>query len=388
MDNALGLIIFLFLTIVSLLFFLEAQTLANSLVLRSEERMRIERLRSRESLSIRWIDGYHIVVTNKGEPTVLRYIYVHINGSRSPSLFKELNLSDTNLKTTWSGQGIPLGDGMPAGIRLLEFARPRMRCDHPGCVGKVTVWDDRGVGDLWWEGNPTAARLDDGLKGYSFYVNLSSSEQRQGHFSLHANYDYSACSWIKVDNPKGSGSPWVVLSYQNIIKFLVDPHSGSPRILVEWLGFTGSPIVLKQPENQSVPADRWNYYCTTTRRYWNGTHWINDFYFLVNGRVVDQNQTNNDNGFQPNLDQIMFPGATSMADGAWYDELFAAPTFLTNQEIMEMYLGTNPSTLGLPSYSRFSFESGSLITSIDIVTDLGRVFSSENPGSQLASTRP
>ncbi len=373
MDSAIGLIFFVFLTVIALSFFLSAQTTASQSVVKMRKKLEMERERSKESILIRWLDRYNLLVVNRGRSTVLRYLYVHINGSRTPTFFKELSINDTNLPAgTWAGSGVPLGEGESVKVSLLEYVKPHMDCDHPDCTGFVTVYDDRDVGDLRWGNNPVAARLEEGLRGYSLHVDLNYDNWGVGHFQLPSNYNYTGCSWIMVTNPRGSGSPWLLLKLQDF-EFWVDPHSGSPRVIAR----LANGVELDQPDERVAAPEDWSHYCVTTRRYWNGTNWISEFYFLVNGRIVDF-ESEVDSGFQPNLNQINLPQSTNMADDAWFDEIFAAPVYLTPSQVRKLSFGDLPDGLSPTSYSRFSFENvRNRITAVEIVTDLGRVFSSE-----------
>ena len=381
MDSAIGLIFFVFLTIIALSFFIVAQTTASQSIMKMRKKLDMERERAKENLLIRWLDSYHLLVTNTGRATILRYIYVHINGSRTPTYVRELTLNDTNLPAgSWSGTGVPLGEGESVKISLLNYVKPKMTCDHPDCTGFVTVYDDRGVGDLRWGNNPIAASLTDGYRGYSLRVDLDYDNWGIGHFQLPSNYNYTGCAWMRVINPRGSGSPWLLLKFQDF-EFWVDPHSGRPRVIAK----VTNGIELDQPDERIAPPDLWNYYCITTRRYWNGSAWLSEFFFLINGRIVD-NETQINSGFQPNLNQIDLPQSTSMADEAWFDELFASPRYLSPAQVRKLVYGEIPEGLGPSDYSRFSFEDVSKrITAVDLVTDLGRVFSSE---ARAVSSQP
>ncbi len=372
MDSAIGLIFFVFLTVIALSFFLSAQTSASQSVVEMRKKLEMERERSKESVLIRWLDRYSLLIVNRGRPTVLRYLYVHINGSRTPTFFKELSINDTNLPAgTWTGPGVPLGEGESVKVSLLEYVRPYLKCDQPDCTGFVTLYDDRGVGDLRWGDNPVAAGLEEGLRGYSLRVDLDHDNWGEGHSWLSPSYNSTGCSWIMVTNPEGSGSPWLLLKLQDI-EFWVDPHSGSPRVIARLT----NGVELDQPDDGAAP-DGWNHYCVTTRRYWNGTNWISYFYFLVNGQIVDL-ESLVDNDFQLNLSRIVLPQSTSMADEAWFDEIFVATVYLTPSQVRKLSFGYPPGGLSTASYSMFSFEDvNSRITAVEIVTDLGRVFSSE-----------
>lgn len=380
MDEAIGLAFFSFMMLAVLIFFLAIQVTANRSVVDMREKLEVERARSQEHLLINWLGKNTLLITNTGKETVLRYIYLHINGSRTPTYYKELTPQDASPPPdSWSGPGIPLPEGQSVVIGLWEYAPPKVNLG-PGASGKAYVYDDTGREGrkISWFGYPDTIRLEEGVQGYSLFVNMSAGVNNAiGHFLLPANKYYTVCSWIKVLNPRSS-KEWELLDLQSVV-FWLDPGLGVIARL-----FNGA-IELK-PSSRVADPESWNHYCVTEKLIPPGEGGTSGdqtkvFSFLVNGTVVAQVRL--DTGQQLEANEMDFPCSgggmpcgKSYADGVYYDGLFASTTYLSPEEIEELGQGILPE--GIVDYSWYSFDAASdTITSVDVVTDLGNIFSVE-----------
>ncbi len=94
LENAIGVLIFglIALMILGLFFTAQASLFSTSSIVR--EKVDFERARSEESVSVRWLAGDEILITNRGSRDLtLRYLYVYSKGSRVPTSYVELNMS-------------------------------------------------------------------------------------------------------------------------------------------------------------------------------------------------------------------------------------------------------------------------------------------------------
>ncbi len=386
MESAIALLFFMVIILLMIGLVLQIQADFLSLSTNEQRILSLERERAKENAEMEWIGGYDLYLSNIGTNTSIRYVYVYVNGSRSPSYYLDVH-NLTALNCTQDYGCIPIWNyyASEGGILLKPNSRIRLNLQQFGdwriLYNQAQI--SRGSSNLKQVLIPSESRpikyfkdeqflntswLDFGADGYALYRNLSAITRPVVDTGFPSGPNWTACFWLKIVAPQASPDNWTVLDLDSF-QVMVDPNvEGSesyPKIFIRVNGPTG-PIDLTQSTNY-VNATGWNHYCIVT----NETKLI----FYVNGRKVDIK------GYSSSysISQIRLPHRKyEKAKIAAFDDLYVTPNYLDENNIRALAARAMPSNP--TNYIYFSVDQlSNRITRVDVLTDMGVVFTSSRP---------
>ncbi len=94
LENAVSIMIFGLIIVMLIALFITAQASLYSTSSETSKKIDLERARSEESISVRWLGHNEILLINRGSRDLIAmYLYVYSEGSRVPTNYTLLNLS-------------------------------------------------------------------------------------------------------------------------------------------------------------------------------------------------------------------------------------------------------------------------------------------------------
>ncbi len=374
LENAIGVLIFglIALMILGLFFTAQASLFSTSSIVR--EKVDFERVRSKENVRIYWLSDKDILITNNGpRDTVVRYIYLYYEGSNVPSLYAPLNLTlkvRESKKLDLEALLLSLGTGNP----LSNLPHSRNGKKYYLCYDGFTPSNH---GDYETEcftedssEFPSKDKLDSGVEGYSLLRNESSHNALQAILNELNNVGshWTACAWLKVDLSSGNRD-YSLVKFHNDIYFNYDKDLG-----IIYANVSGHFPLGRSGDNPSNPSE-WGLYCVTINRT-NMLHGLRTVKFYVNGLLVDS--TTLPHGPQYKPFKVELPANPPF--NYWIDGIYLTNRTLRDGEVRMLFNLDKP-----PGWNiTFSFDYGLKgIGRIDVVTDLGNVFSSTRPSKAI-----
>ncbi len=379
MESAIALLFFAIIILLMIGLVVQIQADFISLSNNVQKILALERERAKENAEITWRGRYDVILRNLGTNTSIRYIYVYVNGSKVPSFRLPVEdlvaIVNGTLRPHYYSGGLLLAPNVRVRLNLEQVGHWRILYNlkqiesGSSTLLQVPIPSDTDP-DLYFpdERFLNTSWLDFGADGYALYRNLSAITRPRVNTGLSTGENWTACLWLRIVDHKNWGSPWTVLDMDSI-QVMVDPNFDGteyhPRVFLRIAGTD-----LAQGDDY-VNASDWNHYCAVT----NGTH----MFFYVNGRLVDIE----DQPSSLSVSYIELPHQQyEKAEVAAFDDLYVAKRYLEPSAVRALAANAifDP---GAP-YLYFSFDRlPNVITRIDLVTELGVVFTSSAPQKLL-----
>ncbi len=373
MENVIGILAFGLIAVMLLALFLAAQASLFSTSSEISKKVHAERTRSKENVRIYWLSDKKILVTNSGSrDTIVRYIYMYYKGSRVPSLYASLNVElkvgeskkiDLEALILSSGAGNPL-DSIPRSSNGKEYylCYDGFKPSNPGDYETECFKEDSSE-------FPSKDKLDSGVEGYSLFRNESSNKKLQAKLQeLNKVGDHwTACAWLKINLSSGNKD-------STLIKFHNDVSFNYNKDLSIIYATIGTSKLGLSEDNPSNPSE-WGLYCVTISRTGSHIH-KTTIKFYVNGLLVDSSTLFHYQSPKPFKVEI----PANPPFDYWIDNIYLVNRTLSDGEIRMLSNLDKP-----PGWSiNFSFDYGlEKVDRIDVVTDLGNIFSSEKPSEAI-----
>ncbi len=379
MESAIALLFFAIIILLMIGLVVQMQADFISLSGSVQKILALERERAKENAEIVWRGRYDVMLRNLGTNTSIRYIYVYVNGSKVPTFRLPVEdlvtIVNGTLRPHYYSGGLVLGPNVRVRLNLEQFGHWRILynlnqiASGSSALLQVPIPSDTDPGRYFPDERfLNTSWLDFGADGYALYRNLSAITRPRVNTGLSTGENWTACLWLRIIDHQNWGSPWTVLDIDSI-QVMVDPNfNGSeyhPKIFMRVAG-----VDLEQGSDY-VNATDWNHYCVVT----NGTK----MFFYVNGRLVDVD----DQPSSLSVSYVELPHQQyEKAKVAAFDDLYIAKKYLEASAVRALAANAifDP---GAP-YIYFSFDRlPNYVTRIDLVTDLGVVFSSSAPQNLL-----
>lgn len=375
MDEAIT-IVGLSVIILALLVFIPGIIGLNSSVEKAiAHRLSYESLR-RERIDVRWITKDSFVVVNRGNETVIRYIYLFSRDSEIP--FSIVEVDDH------------LGSGESKIYKLMEIdaidqpeavSQTLNQCppDSGHTTSKYYLCPDGYSGsncddacfDISSANFPNRDRLDYGVFDYSYMKKSGVGEIVSSYLPSidpefsNPGYNWSICTWLKVSEV-GAGNDRLLgfadrelqgTQYPEGMFFLYRDATGNIYAVVKW---HAAQLVIGRDENYGT-SDEWHLYCITI----NGTHAV----FYIDGMLVGT-ATNDFESDPTALSWLSFDKIVH--SDYWVDTIFVSPTTLNQGDILSLY---HTGVLNdIPHSVTFSFDYLPEPIRVEIITERGNRF--------------
>ncbi len=377
MDNVIGILIFGMVALMLLALFLTAQASLFSTSSEVRKKVHAERARSKENVRIYWLSDKEILITNNGpRDTVIRYIYMYYEGSDVPSLYVPLNIElkvgeskRVNLETLIlaSGTGNPL-NGLPHSKNGKKYylCYDGFSSSNPRDYETECFTEDSSE-------FPSKDKLDSGIEGYSLFRNRSSHRTLQAILQELNNVGghWTACVWLKINLSSGN-KDFSLIKFHNDVYLNYDKDLDVIYAEIVRMHRVSHLIELGlSKDNPSNPSE-WGLYCITINRTEGECGCKATIKFYVNGVLIDSANIPYHPQFK--LFKVEIP-ANSPFD-YWIDNVYLTNETLNDGEIKMLLNLDKP-----PSWNiNFSFDYGlKELNRVDVITDLGNVFSSTRP---------
>ncbi len=381
LENAIGVLIFGLIIVMVLALFLTAQVSLFSTSSVVDKRIEFERARSKENVRISWLSDKEILITNNGpRDTVIRYLYLYYEGSNAPSLYIPLNVR------------LKVGESKRVDLEALVLSSsndPYSGLPHSSNGKKYYLCYDgftpSNHGDYETEcfvehssEFPSKDKLDSGVKGYSLFRNSSSHGTLQAilHELNNVGSHWTVCAWLKV-NLSSSKGDFSLIKFHNDVYFNYDKDLNIIYAeIIKSHCCHGHPLELGRfEENPSNPSE-WGLYCVTINKTSGPCGCKTTINFYVNGLLVDSATFS----YHPEYKPFKVEIPSNNPSDYWIDSIYLTNRTLSDGEIKMLLNLNKPQGWNID----FSFDYGlKEVARVDVVTDLGNMFSSARPSEPL-----